>query len=75
MRGLFLARAILMSYIYFLLNFVNLTRAFYKLSNLDNGYQLLLICHICVKEKLVFYTSYSKYLYEQLTLNSFKFDK
>ena len=33
-RGRFLARAVLMCYIYFLLNFVNLTRALYKLSNL-----------------------------------------
>ena len=73
MRGLFLARAILMSYIYFLLNFVNLTRAFYKLSNLDNGYQLLLICHICVKEKLVF--NPILHTVNTCTLNSFKFDK
>ena len=32
--GQFLAHTVLMSYIYFVLNFVNLTRAFYKLSNL-----------------------------------------
>ena len=41
MQGLFLARAVLMSYIYFLLNFVNLTHAFYKLSNLDNAIMVI----------------------------------